>query len=160
MQALSLWQPWAQLIVTGHKRRETRSWPPPGARIGQRIAIHAAKRKPTVDDFNHAERSMLMTALGIGWRMRIPYGAIVCTAYLDGAERVLDDQSNAPHLDRINPSYERTFGDYSVGRWMWALADIRPLPAPIPYKGSQRLFEIEGPAAEQLARFEAEWETA
>lgn len=100
-----------------------------------------------------------MLALGMGWRMRLPCGALICTAYLDGAQRVLDDESNAPRLDRLNPTYNRTFGNFKPGRWMWTLADIRPLPAPIPYKGSQRLFEIEGPAAEQLARFEAEWET-
>ncbi len=43
MKALTLWQPWASLIVLRHKRFETRSWKMDGL-IGERIAIHAAKR--------------------------------------------------------------------------------------------------------------------
>lgn len=44
MKAVSLWQPWASLIACGAKTIETRSWPAPRTVVGQRIAIHAAKR--------------------------------------------------------------------------------------------------------------------
>lgn len=44
MRAISLWQPWAQLVVLGIKTLETRSWPCPPSLIGERIAFHAAKR--------------------------------------------------------------------------------------------------------------------
>lgn len=47
MKAISLHQPWASLIMCGAKRVETRSWRPPESLIGERIAIHAAKR---IDD--------------------------------------------------------------------------------------------------------------
>src|SRR4051812_43017813 len=43
MKALSVWQPWASLIMSGHKRIETRSWPAPYSIRGQRIAIAATK---------------------------------------------------------------------------------------------------------------------
>ncbi len=43
MKAISLWQPWASLLVLGLKRFETRSFPFPGAVRGQRVAIHASK---------------------------------------------------------------------------------------------------------------------
>ena len=64
MKAITLWQPWASLCVIPRpidpatfstfggaiplpfKTIETRSWPAPKSLIGQRIAIHAAKRKP------------------------------------------------------------------------------------------------------------------
>lgn len=69
MPAISLWQPWASLLVTRQlcvicdgrepwdctqhlngapmvKRFETRSWACPPSLIGQRFAIHAAARKP------------------------------------------------------------------------------------------------------------------
>lgn len=42
MKVLSLWQPWAQLVICGAKRLETRSWP-----LGNtpcRLAIHASKK--------------------------------------------------------------------------------------------------------------------
>lgn len=45
MKTLSIRQPWASLILLGIKRIENRSWPAPSALIGQRLAIHAA-RKP------------------------------------------------------------------------------------------------------------------
>ena len=39
MRALTLHQPWAQLMVWGLKNIATRSWPAPQGLIGQRIAI-------------------------------------------------------------------------------------------------------------------------
>ena len=53
MKVLSLWQPWCSLCVeidpkTGqpYKTIETRGWQSPKSLIGQRIALHAAKRRP------------------------------------------------------------------------------------------------------------------
>lgn len=46
MKALTLHQPWATLIAVGAKTIETRSWPAPRTLIGERFAIHAAKRHP------------------------------------------------------------------------------------------------------------------
>jgi hypothetical protein len=43
MKALSIWQPWASLIMSGHKKIETRSWPAPYPIRGQRIAIASTK---------------------------------------------------------------------------------------------------------------------
>jgi hypothetical protein len=51
IKAITVWQPWASLIIVGAKPYEFRSWNPrergPGyaAYIGQRHVIHAAKRK-------------------------------------------------------------------------------------------------------------------
>jgi len=156
MQGLSLWQPWAQLIATGHKTIETRSRPPPGARVGQRIAIHATLHKARPKDFTDEEQHELLALLDLAWHRRIPYGAFVCTALLEGAQRVLEDQSNIP-LRAGRGTHERMWGDYAPGRWMWMLADVRPIPQPIRYRGARRLFEIEGPAAVELASFEASW---
>lgn len=45
MKALTLWQPWASLVVAGAKPYEFRSWRPPAGIVGQRIVIHAGARK-------------------------------------------------------------------------------------------------------------------
>lgn len=37
---------------------------------------------------------------------------------------------------------ELAFGDYSTGRFAWLLADVKPLPTPIPFKGAQGLFNV------------------
>ena len=44
LPALTIWQPWASLIIAGCKPYEFRPWPAPGRLWGQRIAIHAAAR--------------------------------------------------------------------------------------------------------------------
>lgn len=47
MKALTLWQPWASLVMAGEKVLETRSWAWHTAPEGERLAIHAAARAPT-----------------------------------------------------------------------------------------------------------------
>lgn len=39
MKALTIWQPWASLIMIGAKPYEFRSWQPPAWLIGKRRAI-------------------------------------------------------------------------------------------------------------------------
>ena len=45
MKALTIWQPWASLIIAGAKPYEFRGWRAPRSLIGQRIVIHAAAKK-------------------------------------------------------------------------------------------------------------------
>ncbi len=44
LPALTIWQPWATLIVAGAKPYEFRGWQPPRAYVGKQIAIHAGAR--------------------------------------------------------------------------------------------------------------------
>ena len=115
--AISLWQPWASFIAIGVKPYETRHWPAPRRIIGQRIAIHAAKRKMPREELE--------------WWRNVsaqddppPLGAFVCTALLARVVptvRVLPDD----------------YGDYSEGRFAWHLTDIEPIEPAIPGRGSQ-----------------------
>ena len=83
MKAITLWQPYATFIALGIKDYETRSWRPSDATIGQRIAILAAKRKPTSEEREDitfdlcAHRSTAFAAMVM---RDLPLGAIVCTA--------------------------------------------------------------------------------
>ena len=45
MKALTLDQPYANLVADRVKRIETRSWPAPRGTVGQWVAIHASKRR-------------------------------------------------------------------------------------------------------------------
>jgi len=40
---------------------------------------------------------------------------------------------------------EYRFGDYAPGRYIWRLADVKPLPEPIPARGMQGLWNWEVP---------------
>lgn len=44
MKALTIWQPWASLIMAGFKPYEFRGWPAPRYVVGQRVVIHAGIR--------------------------------------------------------------------------------------------------------------------
>jgi hypothetical protein len=45
---------------------------------------------------------------------------------------------------------ERSFGDYTPGRFAWILADVKPLATPIPARGSLGLWEWTPPIAISL----------
>ena len=144
MKALTLWPEYAWLIAKGIKTTETR-WAPPGWLLGSRIAIHAGKRKPrhTMDSAVLARMEdsfgeLSKTYLPLGVATRLPRGVIVATARLVSAGKVVQHEDNKAIMDvPTNPftTIRRPidpYGDYSVGRWIWFLEDIRELDEPIP----------------------------
>jgi hypothetical protein len=46
--ALTVWQPWASLIIKDFKPYEFRGWPAPRSLVGRRLAIHTGARPPFV----------------------------------------------------------------------------------------------------------------
>jgi hypothetical protein len=44
MKALTLWQPWAQIVVAGLKMVENRPWPLWHSMTGRQVAIHAGRK--------------------------------------------------------------------------------------------------------------------
>ena len=46
MKALSIIQPWAELIVLGHKDIENRTWP---TKVRGRVAVHASKKYDMIE---------------------------------------------------------------------------------------------------------------
>ncbi len=134
MKAITLWQPWASLILYGFKRFETRGWEPPRSFIGQRIAIHAARRpfNPArdVDAATCQDMNRALARHGLVWS-DLPRGAIVCTAVL----------ANAVQAGRDEEAPDR-FGDYSEGRWVWHLVDILPVDPPVAFQGRQGWFDV------------------
>ena len=154
MYALTLWQPWATLIAEGIKVFETRSWKPPKNLIGQRIAIHAAKKKPTreeIDNYPPAiRREMEKLHCFTKWWETIPYGAIIATTRITSffyVQEVVDASVRVKGL-RTDETHECThdyldidmFGDYSPGRYAWQLSGVSKEVEPIPAKGVRGLW--------------------
>lgn len=132
MRAITLWQPWASAIVLGLKRHETRTWP---TSYRGTLAIHSAKRDPPGLCDDPAIRALVRDVcdlLGLRHEARyLPRGCVVAVAELTGC-----NEAGSIEVDPI----ERRWGDYSAGRFVWSLTDIRPLRDPVRCDGRQRLW--------------------
>lgn len=134
--AISLWQPWAQLIAIKRKLYETRSWP---TRIRGTVAIHAAKTW-TSDLRYDAENFEEDLGLERGALTGCPRGAVVCVADLTSC--VLMDEE----LVRSVGCQERMVGGWGPGRYAWKLENVRRLREPLPAKGRQGFFTVDVPS--------------
>lgn len=160
MKCLSLWQPWATLIVIGAKRIETRHWET--SHRGP-LLIHAAKKwTRELKDMCFDEPFSSAIAknrpnrggaffLGDILDELLPRGCILGVCDLVKCWPT-EDLHVVTHAGQpaLTPM-EREFGDYSDGRFGWLLSNIRRFPVPIPFKGHQQIFNVpENLAAEQL----------
>lgn len=143
MKALSIWQPWASLLVAGIKAYETRRWSPPVDLMGQRIALHAARTEHGLrifcDQMVNASTAMHRWAAGLRLglpQVDLPHGCLLGTAILAFALK-----TDSPLVAGDLPQ-ETALGDWSPGRWAWRLTDPEPLPEPIPWRGQQGLFSV------------------
>ena len=103
MRALTLHQPWAQLMVWGLKNIETRSWAAPRNLVGQRMAIHAGKREPRPTGWNIEMQRVVLQRAGSSHSM--PIGVVVATALLIECMQVIGE------LDSSGLVSYRGFGD-------------------------------------------------
>lgn len=150
MKALGLWQPWATLIAVGAKRVETRSWRPPYALYGERIAIHATKTSPALErvleddpvylNALHAHAGDEFGASPRAAARALPRGAIVATAVLAQATEITAEAARALEL---RTPLEFALGDYTAGRFAWALEHVRRVEPPVEARGSQGFFNVE-----------------
>lgn len=133
MKALPLWQPWATLVAIGAKRVETRHWKAPAFLVGQRIAIHATKT-----------RREMWICLEEPFARRLGdadmwFGAVIATAVLDRCTLMTAESVAA--LQEADPD-EFAFGLYEPGRFAWVLRDVESVDPPVPFRGSQGVFEV------------------
>jgi hypothetical protein len=135
MKCITLWQPWASLILWGEKQIETRSWATQHRGL---LAIHsAAKDHPTLAAICATEPfKSILARHGIREFRELPRRALLGTVTLEDCIRV-------ELLPRGQPSpLEEAFGDYSPGRWGWLLSNATPLVVPVQLKGERGLFNI------------------
>lgn len=162
MKALTIWQPWASLIVAGAKPYEFRGWRAPASMIGQRIVIHAATRKIDIDEVGHlfhlrfvrncsdhfklawAETCLIAEkAQGIfnqALEGRLPMAAGIGTAII-GEPRLGTEIAEEFGVPRPNDSDRDQHAN-----WGWPMLDIEPWPEPIPMRGAQRFWNWPEPA--------------
>lgn len=124
MKALSIQQPWAWLIVHGHKGVENREWP---TKVRGRFAIHAGQTldRPGFEWVRQRFPNIAMPLLE-----QMPRGGIVGYAYLGGCIR-------APEIRDPAAVYDPWF----IGPWGFTLHQAEPCDL-IPCPGRLGFFEV------------------
>lgn len=141
--ALSLTQPWASLVVGGHKCIETRSWQ---TRYRGPLLIHASKGFPaSARDLCETEpfRSALADMGVATWR-ELPTGAVLGGVTLvDCLPTSFDAFTSATTgLTANQISIEMMFGDFSGGRFGWRLREAWELASPVSCSGALSLWAV------------------
>ncbi|CCG43340.1 ASCH domain-containing protein [Magnetospirillum molischianum] len=147
MKALSVWQPWALLLVTGHKRIETRPWPAPNGLIGQEVAIASCKNLRTEQRVAYAAPDFQVhyAATGLPPLAELPRGAVI------GKTKLLDCKLMTDELIARIPDRERAFGIYAPGRFAWFMGEPIRFNNPVPASGRLGLWDWDH---EQVRAFE------
>ena len=128
LRAISLWQPWAELLVRGLKQYETRGW---FTNLTGPILIHAANKWDKIG--KTFLRHGCGTGLPIGFSEKdLAFGAVIGLVDFVGATpagKIVDYLSER----------EKCFGDFSRGRFAWKMATLPSSPSRLRYpavKGS------------------------
>jgi hypothetical protein len=143
LYGLSLTQPWATLMALGAKQIETRSWGPAPDRLGHLVAIQAAKSFP--------DEARALISHDPFYRLLRPVNWSPVRGVVVAIGRLTDRARIDPSLDALECSWkprrdsvEFALGDYSPGRWMWHFTEIEALERPVPVRGQQWVWLIEG----------------
>jgi len=157
MKALTIWQPWASLIMIGAKPYEFRSWAPPGWMIGRRMVIHAAARKVRPEEVVE-----LLQRLGGALGPTPCLKADIAVPFL---ERLLDEPERLPlshglgcvtvGAGKRGDLCAAEFGDHAGNdsdrpgtfNWGWPMLDIKHFEPAVQCKGWQRLWNWPYPEA-------------
>ena len=123
MKALTICQPYAELIARGEKRIENRTWP---TSYRGPLAIHAGKSREWLDpdEIDYPDGELV-------------FGAVVAVADLVGCRRVED----------LTGGWRDH--EHAHGPWCWLLANVRRLPTPVPMRGAQGLWDAPIECAER-----------
>jgi hypothetical protein len=106
MMAITVRQPYAEMICLGAKKSEQRTWPLPAKFRGEWLALHAAAKPDTAanaDDWRTLERA------GVDPDAELPLGAVVALVRFGPSEEAADAMHAWPVLEvrRVTPMWCR-----------------------------------------------------
>jgi hypothetical protein len=165
-RVLTLWQPWATLLVYGIKGLETRPKKTSWMNDKGSYLIHAASRWTKAQKelcFKEPFLSALIViAEEIGFEfnpeidkfeniIKLPLGQIIGSVEIADCKQILTYShypfrgepfywTGAKSLKIINGK-EKSFGDYTSGRYAWLCENPKQLINPIPYKGGRGYYQ-------------------
>lgn len=137
MKALTVYQPWASLLVRGAKVFETRVWT---TSYRGPLAIHSALSRAGEVAFE--VEPLIRQKVGVKSFSDLPFGCLLGLVELVNVHPVLHD--TAP---KGGAHDEDRFGDFSVGRFAWEVRRPRAFPTALPMRGARGLFDVTDEAA-------------
>jgi hypothetical protein len=146
MKAITIWEPWASLIMIGAKPYEFRGWPAPRALRGKRIVIHAGSRTVRLTE---VKEMLYMLERGDDWGSQMAVGPAI---------ELLQKVARAPKMlmlgcglgtavlgEPMKPGAlagNSADSDRSAHHlWAWPLTDVRRFAEPMPCRGAQGFFD-------------------
>jgi hypothetical protein len=146
MKALTIWAPWAQLIMIGAKPFEFRRWDyreRERALEGQRIVIHAGARpvralevEDIIAGLNDRISSLIPDkARPLLERLRSAKCQGVCELSAGLGTVVL---GKPRHVSSLSPADSDRIDHHM---WAWPMLDIQPWPEPVPMRGAQGFWQ-------------------
>lgn len=148
MKVLTLTAPWSWLAAYALKKLETRGWATThrgllgihtGISLGPVGGPAGLLRLCQAPYFREA-----MEQLGITDPLAVPRGRIIAVVNVTDCRRIVATEAEHaadPERTILPPPYpERAFGDYTPGRYAWALEGANLLRRPIETPGRQRIW--------------------
>jgi hypothetical protein len=151
-KVLTLWEPWASLLVYNEKCHETRPKPTNWTSDKGSYLIHSALKWSKMQ-YNLSGTEPFLSSLSklpvSGVDTEFPLGYIIGSIEVVGCFKIIGidkDLANVVRLDGHRSFFaghikEISFGDYSEGRYLWVCQNPRVLKTPIPYKNGQGYYQ-------------------
>ncbi len=133
MQALTIREPWASLIVSTNKKFETRDWK---RNYRGLLAIHSGKQSVPVEDYPLGLEEILDDLEITQDNLNNNKGKIIAIATLKEIHLMTDKFINE------QSELERLTGFWEPGLYAWELTDIKPITQPIPARGMPGLWTV------------------
>lgn len=138
MRVLTVRQPYADAIVRWGKCCENRTWYPPRALVGTRIAIHASAPLPRRIDLATVQACAPRGVHPSAQAHDYVLGCVVGTVRLCGATDDYDE-------------FRRLAGDAAASWWLgpvgWWLDEPHPLRVPVPVRGALGVWTLPADVA-------------
>lgn len=161
MKALTIWQPWASLIMAGAKPYEFRRWPAPRWVVGERIVIHAGarpmRRAEILDLIARLREEPHLT--GVDPAIGLPLLERVATAHSSSLPHALPLAAGLGAAILGQPRKATALFGGTVADsdridqhvWAWPLTEIEPFATPIRSRGAQGFWNWQPIPAEAAA---------
>ncbi len=138
MRVISLWQPYAQLLVQGFKLNETRPYTCPPHIVGTRIGIASTKviRPDQRELVKDQVFSIYYEATGLPPLDNLLHGHLLGSVFVHSSDLITEED-----LEDVTEE-EQIFGDWRPGRYAWRCRDPEYLTEPVPVSGQQGIWTL------------------